>query len=237
MATRRPTARCSPRSHGAATGSCSWNATSRGTPATAISPILISASSPTTTALPAWPLGRDDIVDANAVIVGSYVPDGIAVGKFVQREANGVTAFYDIDTPVTLAALGRGECDYLSPALIPGYDLYLSFTGGPTLDRLEEQYGSLAARALYCSVDTAAYYPTGAAKTWDLSYLGTYSPDRQPTLTRLLIDVARRCPDRRFRRGRAAISGRHRLADERRSHRPSSPPPSTPPSIPHRALP
>lgn len=141
---------------------------------------------------------RKAIADADAVIVGSYVPEGIAVGDVVQREANGVTAFYDIDTPVTLAALQRGDCDYLSPELIPGFDLYLSFTGGPMLDRIERQYGSPAARALYCSVDTTAYRPTGTAKKWDLSYLGTYSPDRQPTLERLLIDVARACPTRRF---------------------------------------
>jgi hypothetical protein len=83
---------------------------------------------------------RTAIAGADAVIVGSYVPEGIAVGDIVQREANGVTAFYDIDTPVTLAALERGDCDYLSPELIPGFDLYLSFTGGPTLDRLEQSH-------------------------------------------------------------------------------------------------
>src|SRR3954468_15280819 len=40
---------------------------------------------------------------ADLVVVGSYVPDGVAVADWVQREARGVTAFYDIDTPVTLA--------------------------------------------------------------------------------------------------------------------------------------
>ena len=139
-----------------------------------------------------------EIAGADAVIVGSYVPDGVAVGRYVQETARGVTAFYDIDTPVTLAKLERGDFEYLSPEVIPGYDLYLSFTGGPTLDRLERQYGSPAARALYCSVDELAYHPTGAAKRWDLTYLGTYSPDRQPTLDRLLVEVARRCPERRF---------------------------------------
>lgn len=146
-------------------------------------------------ALDRW---RREIAAADAVIVGSYVPDGIAAGAFVQAAAQGVTAFYDIDTPVTLAALGRGDCAYLSPALIPGYDLYLSFTGGPTLDLIATAYGAPAARALYCSVDPALYAPTGAAQRWDLSYLGTYSPDRQPTLERLLLDVARALPDRRF---------------------------------------
>ena len=109
-----------------------------------------------------------------------------------------MVAFYDIDTPVTLAKLERGEHDYVSPDLIAGYDLYLSFTGGPTLDLLEQRYGSPAARALYCSVDPLAYPPMETAKRWDLSYLGTYSPDRQPRLERLLIAPARAMPQGRF---------------------------------------
>ncbi len=63
---------------------------------------------------------------------------------------------------------------------------------------LEEHYRSPAARPLYCSVDPALYHPTGAEIRWDLSYLGTYSPDRQPTLERLLIEPARALPHRRF---------------------------------------
>lgn len=141
---------------------------------------------------------RAEIADADAVIVGSYVPDGIAVGRLVQEWANGVTAFYDIDTPVTLAKLARGECDYVSPEVIPGYDVYCSFTGGPTLRTIETRYAAPAARALYCSVDADRYRPTGAAKRWDLSYLGTYSDDRQPTLERLLLEPARRHPEWRF---------------------------------------
>ena len=141
---------------------------------------------------------RAAIEAADAVIVGSYVPDGVAVGRFVQRHARGVTGFYDIDTPVTLAKLERGDTEYLSPELIPGYDLYLSFTGGPTLDHLERRYGSPAARALYCSVDPDLYPPLDRAKRWDLSYLGTYSPDRQPVLDRLLLEPARRAPHLRF---------------------------------------
>ncbi|WP_365898514.1 glycosyltransferase [uncultured Sphingomonas sp.] len=141
---------------------------------------------------------RETIAEADTVIVGSFVPDGIEVGPFVQGTTRGVTAFYDIDTPVTLAALARGDCAYLSTALIPGYDLYLSFTGGPTLGRIERDLGSPAARALYCSVATDAYRPIDVPKRWDLSYLGTYSPDRQPTLEALLLEPARRCPDKRF---------------------------------------
>ncbi|MDF3983242.1 glycosyltransferase [Luteibacter sp. PPL201] len=136
---------------------------------------------------------------ADAVIVGSYVPDGVAVGEWVQMEARGVTAFYDIDTPVTLARLRAGDHAYLSPELIPGFDLYLSFTGGPTLDRLEREYGSPCARAFYCAFDPGAYHPDPTAATrWDLGYLGTYSIDRQPRVASMLIEPARAMPERRF---------------------------------------
>lgn len=148
--------------------------------------------------LPVLARWRREIAQADAVIVGSYVPDGVAVGEFVQAEAGGIVAFYDIDTPVTLGKLARGDHEYLSPELIPGYRLYLSFTGGPTLTRLEREYGAPAACALYCSVDEDAYRPLNVTKRWDLSYLGTYSPDRQPTLEALLLAPARARPDLRF---------------------------------------
>ena len=135
---------------------------------------------------------------ADAVLVGSYVPDGVTVGAWAQATACGPVVFYDIDTPVTLAALEAGGAEYLSAALIPGYDVYLSFTGGPTLERLERRWGSPAARALYCSVDADAYSPLAVEPRWDLSYLGTYSPDRQPVLERLLLEPARRAPHLRF---------------------------------------
>jgi spore maturation protein CgeB len=132
------------------------------------------------------------------VIVGSYVPEGVQVGRWAQANAGGVVAFYDIDTPVTLAKLEAGDEEYLSPELIPGYRIYLSFTGGPTLTRLERDFGAPAARALYCSVDPTIYRPVPVERRWDLSYLGTYSPDRQPILDQLLLEPARRAPERRF---------------------------------------
>ena len=140
----------------------------------------------------------DEIRDADAVVVGSYVPDGIEVGQWVQRTARGLRTFYDIDTPVTLAAMGRGACPYLMPPLIPQYDLYLSFAGGPTLTRLEHQYHSPCARPLYCSVDPDLYFPEDVLRDYDLGYMGTYSPDRQPPLDTLLLEPARRWPEGRF---------------------------------------
>ena len=141
----------------------------------------------------------DRIAQADLVIVGSYVADGPEVCKFVQQTAQGVTAFYDIDTPVTLAALAQGRCDYITPELIRGFDLYLSFTGGPTLRMIERRFGAKMARALYCSADPDLNAPDPAAEPdCDLGYLGTYSPDRQPKLELLLCAPARLWPEGRF---------------------------------------
>jgi spore maturation protein CgeB len=135
---------------------------------------------------------------ADLVIVGSYVPNGVAVGNWVTMAAGGIAAFYDIDTPVTLDKLAREDYEYVSPELIAKYDLYLSFTGGPTLRFLESHYGSPRARPLYCSVDPEQYRPLDLPAAWDLGYLGTYSSDRQPTVDQLLVQPAQDWTTGRF---------------------------------------
>jgi spore maturation protein CgeB/nucleoside-diphosphate-sugar epimerase len=135
---------------------------------------------------------------ADAVIIGSYVPDGVAVIDAVAGLQPRRLCFYDIDTPVTLGKLDRGDEEYLARRQIPGFDIYFSFSGGPLLQRLQDQYGARRAAALYCSVDADRYRNTGEQPVWDLGYLGTYSPDRQPTLEKLLLEPARQLPHLRF---------------------------------------
>lgn len=139
-----------------------------------------------------------DVRDADLVIVGSCVPDGIEVARWVQEHARGKTAFYDLDTPVTLAQLAAGNCSYLDRDLIPRFDLYLSFTGGPTLRRIESELGARRALALYCAIDPAQYEPETRPPRWDLGYMGTYSADRQAAVRRSILDPARALPDRKF---------------------------------------
>lgn len=143
---------------------------------------------------------------ADLVIQGSFVPDGIAVAEWMLATAHGCKAFYDIDTPVTLEALRADRCEYLARAQVPRFDVYWSFTGGATLRELEATFGARRARPLYCCVDPALYHPdpenshTSADETrrWDLGYMGTYSPDRDPALEALLLATARRLPEQRF---------------------------------------
>jgi spore maturation protein CgeB len=135
---------------------------------------------------------------ADIVVVGSFVPEGPAVIDAVASLCTGQFCFYDIDTPVTLAKLATGDCEYISRRQIPLFDVYFSFTGGPTLARLATSFGARRAEPLYCSVDPERHHETGDPIGWDLGYLGTYSPDRQIALEALLFEPARRMPDRRF---------------------------------------
>jgi spore maturation protein CgeB len=136
--------------------------------------------------------------NADAVIVGSFVRQGAAVCDWVLSEAHGIRAFYDIDTPVTLSCLRTDTCEYLRTHQIGAFDLMLSFSGGPTLTKLETKHGAKRAAALYCSVDIERYQPSEVRRDLDLGYMGTYSVDRQPALEQLLNRPARRLPERRF---------------------------------------
>ncbi|MGR3455887.1 CgeB family protein [Pseudooceanicola sp.] len=144
-------------------------------------------------------LGRwqERIAEADAVIVGSYVPEAIELVDRLAERVAGRLVYYDIDTPVTLKALESDEAEYIRHRQLPMVDLYLSFAGGKALERLQA-LGVRQAEALYCSVDPERYRPMEVENRWDLGYLGTYSPDRQPGLEALLIEPARQMPECRF---------------------------------------
>lgn len=163
--------------------------------------------------LPHPPYGRTELYDgldhlreefteavqnAELVIVGSYVPEGASVVRWVLETVRGATAFYDIDTPITFSALNRGECFYLEPDSISRLDFYLSFTGGPLLKEIEQRFSARAARPLYCSADPEAYSPEEREVLYDLGYMGTYSADRQPKVEELLVRPAGHWPSGRF---------------------------------------
>ena len=105
------------------------------------------------------PAVRTSLRAADVVIVGSYFPDGIAALDEVLDCNVAVKAFYDIDTPITIAGLRtEGKTAYLLKRHLPELDSYFSFTGGPMLQELETQFGVPMAAPLYCSVDPENYY-------------------------------------------------------------------------------
>ena len=144
---------------------------------------------------------KRDLLDADAAVVTSYCPDAVAATRLIEAEGRGVRVFYDLDTPVTLARLAAGETvDYLPSDGLGGFDLVLSYTGGPALVALTDQLGARRAEPLYGHVDPRAHRPAAPLDVYrgDLSYLGTYADDRQPVLERLFIDPAGQAPAARF---------------------------------------
>lgn len=153
---------------------------------------------------------RHALLDADAVMVTSYCPDAIAATRLIESEAGGTRVFYDLDTPVTLAALEAGEAvPYLPPEGLGSYDLVLSYTGGPALDALTARLGARQVAPLYGHVDPAAHHPVPPADAFrgDLSYLGTYAADRQPLVDALFLQPAEAAPERRFILGGANYPG------------------------------
>lgn len=147
------------------------------------------------------PRARREVADADAAMVTSYCPDGVAASDLVLSEQEGTSVFYDLDTPITLERLEAGaDVPYLPPSGLGGFDLVLSYTGGAALDALRDRLRARRVAPLYGSVDPEAHRPAEANPDYraDLSYIGTYAADRQEALDRLFLEPARRLPDRRF---------------------------------------
>jgi spore maturation protein CgeB len=154
---------------------------------------------------PTWeevlPRARQELADADAGMVTSYCPDGVAASREVLGSPVSVRCFYDMDTPITLEREQRGEpVEYIPPEGLGGFDLVLSYTGGQALTALRTVLGARHVAPLYGSVDPGVHHPVAPRNSYqgDLSYLGTYAANRQAALERFFLEPARRLPHRRF---------------------------------------
>jgi spore maturation protein CgeB len=151
---------------------------------------------------PSWgdvlPRARRELQGADAAIVTSYCPDGVAAARLLADGATGAPkVFHDMDTPVTLENLREGRpVPYLGERGLRDFDLVLSYTGGASLDALRSQLGAPRVATLYGHVDPQVHRPVAPAANYRcaLSYLGTYASDRQAALEALFIEPARRMP-------------------------------------------
>jgi spore maturation protein CgeB len=147
------------------------------------------------------PRVRDELAGADVAMVTSYCPDGPAASRVVLDADLACRVFYDMDTPVTLERLSAGErVFYLPEDRLGGFDLVLSFTGGAALSELRQRLGARRVAPLYGSVDPDSHAPGAGRDCFraDLSYLASYSEDRQDGVNQLFVEPARRSPCRRF---------------------------------------
>jgi spore maturation protein CgeB len=142
-----------------------------------------------------------DLSDADVAIITSYCPDSLQATKLVCDQSRALRVFYDLDTPVTLARLDAGESvEYIAETGLRDFDLVLSYSGGQALTEFRTRLGARRVAPLYGHVDPDVHHPAPPQPHYraDLSYLGTYSEDRQQALEALLVVPARLRPDRRF---------------------------------------
>ncbi|HEU5452126.1 MAG TPA: glycosyltransferase [Terriglobales bacterium] len=135
-----------------------------------------------------------DVASSDVVVVGSYCPEGARINDDLLAVAAPLHVFYDLDTPITLANLERGDLDYLRREQLPQFDLVLSFTGGEILQQLENRWGVRRARPVYGCVDPEVHRRVAANAEFacGLSYMGTYAADRQHKVDELFLEPARR---------------------------------------------
>jgi spore maturation protein CgeB len=142
-----------------------------------------------------------DLADADLAMTTSYCPDALAATELILDSEAEVKAFYDLDTPVTLDRLARGDAvEYIPAQGLGDFDLVLSYTGGQALTELRSVLGAKQVAPLYGSVDPETHFSVPGREEYraDLSYLGTYAADRQTRLEELFIQPARKHDRRRF---------------------------------------
>lgn len=148
---------------------------------------------------------KRELREADVSMITSYFPDAELAAQLVLDSPARVRSFYDLDTPVTLEALKSGRrVPYLPADGLAAFDLVLSYTGGKAIDELQSRLGARNVAPLYGSVDPEAHAPAAAQDQFrgDLSYLGTYAPDRQAALEELFVR-----PAGQLRQGRFVLAG------------------------------
>lgn len=145
-------------------------------------------------------VAEEELDSADLALFTSYCPDGAAVSRLILDSRAAIKAFYDLDTPVTLDAACKGPVTYLPAEGLGAFDLVFSYTGGRALAELSTRLGARAVAPLYGSADPEAHFPVDPVNQFRgiLSYLGTYTADRQASVETLFLQTASRMPAERF---------------------------------------
>jgi spore maturation protein CgeB len=110
-----------------------------------------------------------------------------------------LAAFWDVDAPATLDRLQANAADPFR-ALIPRYDLVLTYGGG---EPVRSAYLALGARAcvpVYNALDASTHHPAQPDERFaaDLAFLGNRLPDREARVEEFFLRAAARLPSHRF---------------------------------------
>jgi spore maturation protein CgeB len=107
--------------------------------------------------------------------------------------------FWDVDAPATLDRLASSPSDPFH-ALVPRYDMVLTYGGGDPVVRAYRAAGARACVPIYNALDTSTHYPVAADPRFmaKLGFLGNRLPDRERRVEAFFLDAAARLPHERF---------------------------------------
>jgi spore maturation protein CgeB len=107
--------------------------------------------------------------------------------------------FWDVDAPATLSRIAARADDPFR-ALIPRYDLILTYGGGEPVTRGYRQWGARACANIYNALDPETHHPSPKAAAYDadLALLANRLPDREARVDRFFFEPARRLHHKRF---------------------------------------
>lgn len=140
--------------------------------------------------------GADVVVKASGVGVHDAL---LEEAVLTLRTGRTRIVFWDVDAPATLA---RVEADPSDPfrALIPKYDMVLTYGGGEPVVRRYEAQGAALCVPIYNALDPSTHHPVGpdARFACDLAFLGNRLPDRERRVEEFFLRAAALAPERSF---------------------------------------
>jgi spore maturation protein CgeB len=115
------------------------------------------------------------------------------------RSSRNLVAFWDVDAPATLERAHANGKDTFR-ALIPQYDLILTYGGGTPVVNSYHELGARACIPIYNALDPETHHPDGARPEFvaELSFLGNRLPDREARVDQFLLQPASSRPERSF---------------------------------------
>jgi spore maturation protein CgeB len=111
------------------------------------------------------------------------------------RSARTRVVFWDVDAPATLERLAAEPSDPLR-ALVPEYDLVLTYGGGQPVIAGYAALGARRCVPIYNALDPQTHFPVSPNPlfTADLGFLGNRLPDREARTEEFFFNVAARMP-------------------------------------------
>jgi spore maturation protein CgeB len=140
--------------------------------------------------------GVDLVVKASGVGVNDALLEAGVIE--LQRPAT-MVVFWDVDAPATLDRLASDPADPFH-ALIPRYDLVLTYGGGDPVTEAYERRGARRCVPVYNALDPATHHPVAPDPRFegDLAFQGNRLPDRESRVEDFFLAAALALPNRRF---------------------------------------